>query len=118
MFRQRVKHYPHYPQVHSSIHLKTKFTQSSSDSIRLYGPPKEQALTSYSQSLLSKNAIERVKNLNLLGFAVACFLYPSLTNVEANNRPKQDQHLPTCRKVQMETPESIRASLIPGEWVS
>ena len=24
----------------------------------------------------------------------------------------------TCRKVQMETPESIRASLIPGEWRS
>ena len=26
--------------------------------------------------------------------------------------------LSTCRKVQMETLESIRASLIPGEWVS
>ena len=25
--------------------------------------------------------------------------------------------LSTCRKVQMETPESIRASLIPGKWV-
>ena len=70
------------------------------------------------QSILSKNAIERVENLNLSGFTVTCFLYPSLTKVEANNRPKQAQHLPTCGKVQMETPESIRASLILGEWVS
>ena len=34
--------------------------------------------------------------------------------VEASDRHKQAQHLSTCRKVQMETPESIRASLIPG----
>ena len=38
--------------------------------------------------------------------------------VEANDRPKQAQHLSACRKVQMETPESIRTCLIPGEWVS
>ena len=100
---------------HSS---QTKFGQSSTDSIRLQGPSKEQALTSCIQSLLSKNAIERVENLNLSGFTVASFLFPSLTKVEASNRPKQAQHLPTCRKVQVETLESIRASLIPGEWVS
>ena len=93
MFRQRVKHYHQW--LRSSIHLKTKF-----DSIRLQGPSTEQALTSCIQSLLSKNAIERVENLNLSGFTVACFLYSSLTKVEASNRPKQAQHLPTCRKVQ------------------
>ena len=38
--------------------------------------------------------------------------------MEASHRPKQAQHFSTCRKVQMETPESIRTSLIPGEWVS
>ena len=38
--------------------------------------------------------------------------------VEASNRLEQAQHFSTCRKVQMETPESIRTSLIPGEWVS
>ena len=74
--------------------------QSSTDSISLQGPSKEQALTSCIQSLLSKNAIERVENLNLSGFTVACFLDPSLTKVEASNRPKQAQHLPSCRKVQ------------------
>ena len=43
---------------------------------------KEQALASCIQSLLSKNAVERVEN------------------VEASDRPKQAQHLSTCRKVQ------------------
>ena len=38
--------------------------------------------------------------------------------MEASHRPKQAQHFSTGRKVQMETPESIRTSLIPGEWVS
>ena len=37
--------------------------------------------------------------------------------VEANDRHEQASPLSICRKVQMETPESIRASLIPGEWV-
>ena len=40
------------------------------------------------------------------------------TKVEASDIPKQAQHIPTCRKIQMETPESIKASLSPGEWVS
>ena len=36
--------------------------------------------------------------------------------MEASNRPKQAQHLPTCRKVQ--NGNTIRTSLIPGESVS
>ena len=36
MFRQRVKHYHQW--LRSSIHLKTKFSQSPSDSVRLQGP--------------------------------------------------------------------------------
>ena len=38
--------------------------------------------------------------------------------MEASDRLKQAQHFSTRRKVQMETLESIRTSLIPGEWVS
>ena len=38
--------------------------------------------------------------------------------MEASNRLKQAQHFSTHRKVLMETPESIRSSLTPGEWVS
>ena len=37
--------------------------------------------------------------------------------MEASNRLKQAQHFSTHRKVLMETPESIRTSLTPGEWV-
>ena len=95
MFR-RVKHYHQW--LRSSIHLKTKLVRAPLI-LSGYKAFKEQALTSCIQSLLSKNAIERVENLNLSGFAFACFLYPSLTKVEASNRPKQAQHLPTCGKV-------------------
>ena len=64
LFRQCVKHYHQW--LRSSIHLKTKF--SPPDSIRLQGPSKDQALASCIQSLLSKNAIERVENVKSLGF--------------------------------------------------
>ena len=57
---------------------------------------KEQALTSCIQ-FLSKNAIERVENVKSLGFHSRLFQVPK---VEASDRPKQAQCLPTCRKVQ------------------
>ena len=38
--------------------------------------------------------------------------------MEASDSPKQAQHLPTSRKVQMETPESIRASDSRGMGVA
>ena len=62
---------------------------------------KDQALANCIQSLLSKNAIERVENIKSLGFYSRLFLVP---------QPRQ--------RFKMETPESIRTSLIPGEWVS
>ena len=52
--------------------------------------PKDQALADCIQSLLSKNAIERVENVKCLGFYSRLFL----------DRPKQAQHFSTCRKVQ------------------
>ena len=71
---------------------------------------KDQALASCIQSLLSKNAIERVENVKSLGLYSRLFLVP-----------KPHQRLNTflhIKKFKMETPESIRTSLIPGEWVS
>ena len=66
-----------------------------------------------------KNAIERVKSVKSLWFLQSPLPNPQASpRVEANDRHKQAHPLSTCRKVQMETPESIRASLIPGEWVS
>ena len=80
---------------------------------------KDQALASCIQSLLSKNAMERVENVNSLGFYSRLFLVPK---PQQRWRPVIDlSRLNTfllVERFKMETPESIRASLIPGEWVS
>ena len=80
---------------------------------------KELALTSCIQSLLSKNAIERVENVKSLGFYSRLFLVPQ---PHQRWRPVIDlSRLNTfllVERFKVETPESIRASLIPGEWVS
>ena len=65
---------------------------------------KDQALATCIQSLLSKNTIERVENVKSLGFYSRLFLVP---------KPLQRY----VEKFKMETPESIRTSLIPGEWI-
>ena len=80
---------------------------------------KDQALATCIQSLLSKNAIERVENVKSLGFYSRLFLVPK---PHQRWRPVIDlSRLNTflhVEKFKMETPESIRTSLIPGEWVS
>ena len=80
---------------------------------------KELDLTSCIQSLLSKNAIERVENVKSLGFYNRLFLVPK---PHQRWKPVIDlSRLNTfllVERFKMETPESIRASLIPGEWVS
>ena len=99
MFRQRVKHYHQW--LRSSIHLKTKFSQSSPDSIRLQGPSKRPSF-----GLLYP--VSSVKERNRKGgkCKISCVLQLPVSctqaspKVEASNRPKQAQHLPTCGKVQ------------------
>ena len=80
---------------------------------------KDQALATCIQSLMSKNAIERVENVKCLGFYSRLFLVP---NPHQRWRPGIDlSRLNTfihVEKFKMETPEFIRTSLIPGEWVS
>ena len=80
---------------------------------------KDRALATCIQSLLSKNAIERVENVKSLGFYSRLFLVPK---PHQRWRPVIDlSRLNTflhVEKFKMETPESIRTSLIPGEWVS
>ena len=117
MFRQRVKHYHQW--LRSSIHLKTKCSQSPTDSVRLQPPSIELALTSCIQSLLPKNAIEWVENVKSLRFYSHLFLVPK---PHQRWRPVIDlSRLNTfllVERFKMESPESMRASLIPGEWVS
>ena len=67
---------------------------------------KDLALASCIQTLLSKSAIERVENVNSLGFYSCLFQVKRLSTFLLVERFK------------METSESIRASLIPGKWVS
>ena len=80
---------------------------------------KDQALATCIQSLLSKNAIERMENVKSLGFYSRLFLVPK---PHQRWRPVIDlSRLNTflhVGKFKMETPESIRTSLIPWEWVS
>ena len=80
--------------------------------------PKDQALADCIQSLLSKNAIERVENVKSLGFCSHLFQVPK---PHQRWRPVIDfSRLNTflhVEKFKMETPESIRTSLVPGEWV-
>ena len=112
MFKQRVKHYHQW--LRSSIHFKT-----NSDSVQIQGPSKRPSSATCIQSLLSKNAIERVENVKSLGFYSCLFLVPK---PHQRWRPVIDlSGLNTfllVEKFKMETPESIRTSLIPGEWVS
>ena len=81
--------------------------------------PKDQALADCIQSLLSKNTIERVENVKSLGFYSRLFLVPKS---HQRWRPVIDlSRLNTflhVEKFKIETPESIRTSLIPGEWVA
>ena len=101
---------------HSS---QTKLGQISSGNIRIQGPSKDQALADCIQSLLSKNAIERVENVKSLRFYSRLFLVPKPHQrwrpVIDLNRLNTFLHV---EKFKMETPESIRTSLIPGESVS
>ena len=79
---------------------------------------KDQALATCIHSLLSKNTIERVENVKSLRFYSRLFLVPK---PHQRWRPVIDlSRLNTflhIEKFKMETPESIRTSLIPGEWV-
>ena len=99
MFKQRVKHYQQW--LCSSIYLKTKFSQSPTDSIRLQGPSKRT-----SSDLLYP--VSSVKEHNRKGgkCKISRVLQSSFSctqaspKVEASNRPKQAQQVSTCRMVQ------------------
>ena len=111
MFIQRVKHYHQW--LRTAIPFKTKSGQITCDSVRIQGPQKDQALATCIQALLSKNAIERVENIKSLRVYSHLFLVPK---PHQRWRPVIDlSRLNTflhVEKFKMETPESIRTSLI------
>ena len=105
MFRC-VKHYHQW--LRSSIHLKTEFSQSPSDSVRLQGPSKRTSsdLLYPVSSVKERNRKGgKCKISRVLQSPVSCTL--ASPKVEASNRPKPAQ---LVERFKMETPESIRAS--------
>ena len=82
---------------HSS---QTQINQSSPDSVRIQGPFKDLALAACIQSLLSKNIIDTLENVQSLGFYSGLLWPQASLKVEASDRSKQAQPLSTCRKVQ------------------
>ena len=124
MFKQRVKYY--YQWLRSTIHHKAKLARVPLIHSGYKAHQKDLALASCIQSLLSKNTIERVQNVKSLGFYSPLFLVPK---PHQRWRPVIDlSRLSTfllVERFKIETPESIRASLIPlhsdsipGEWMS
>ena len=99
MFRQHVKHYHQW--LHSSIHLTTKFGQSSPDSVRIQGPSKRPSSGLFYPVSSVKERNRKGGKWNISYVLQSPVSSPQTSpKVEASNRPKQAQHLPTCRKVQ------------------
>ena len=99
MFTQRIKHYQQW--LRSAIHLKTKIGQNSPDSFRIQGPSQRTS----SDCLYP---VSSVKERNRKGgkCKISQVLQSPVSSpqaspkVEASDRLKQAQRLPTCRKVQ------------------
>ena len=117
MLRQRIKHYHQW--LHSAIYIKTKFGQSSPDSFSLQCPSQRTSSDLLHPVCSVKERIERVKNVKSLGFYIRLFLVPK---PHQRWRPVIDlsrlNAFLLVERFKMETQESIRATLIPGEWVS
>ena len=99
MLKQRVKHY--YGWLRSTIDHKTKISSSSPDSLSIQGPLKRS-----SSGLLFPVSSVKERNSNSGKCKISWVLQSPVSSpqtsskVEASDRPKQAQHLPTCRKVQ------------------
>ena len=110
MFIKHVKHYHQW--LRTTIPLKNKLGQISSDSIRIQGPSKRP-----SSSRLYPVSSVKERNRKGRKCKISRVLQSPLSSpqaspkVEASNRLKQAQHFSTRRKVHQD-------SLIPGEWVS
>ena len=107
---KRVKH--DYQWLRSTMHHKTKILLIQSG----YKALQNLALAACIQSLLSKNVIERVENVQSLRFYSRLFLVPK---PHQGWRPvlslSRLNPFLLVEKFKMETAESSRASLIPGE---
>ena len=101
MFRQHIKHYHKW--LRSDI-SKPKLVRAPLIHSGYKALHKEQVLASCIQSLLSKNAVERVENVKSRVLQSPVSSPQASQKMEASDRPKQAfkqaKRLPTCRKVQ------------------
>ena len=117
MFSKRVKHYHQW--LRTTIPFKAKFGQIPSDPVRVQGPSKRPSPGLLYPVSSVKERNRKGGKCKSLGFYSRLFLVPK---PHQRWRPVIDvSRLNTflhVEKFKMETPEFIRTSLIPGEWVS
>ena len=78
--------------------ITNQINQSSSDSLRIQAPSKDLALVSCIQSLLSKKCNRKGGKCKISWDLLSPVSSPQASpKVEASDRPKQAQHLLTCR---------------------
>ena len=101
------------------FHLKPKLTRHPLIISEYKNQQKDRALASCIQSLLHKHAIEKLRNIESLGFYSCLFLVPKphLKWGPVIDLSRLNQFL-RIERFKMETLESIRTSLNTGEWVT
>ena len=120
MFLKCVKHYHQW--LRSAIPLKTKLDQISSDCIRIQGPSKRPSSGRLHPVSAVKERNQKGRKCNISRVLQSPVSSPQASPMVEGWRPVIDlNRLNTflhVEKFKMETPESIRTSLIPGEWLS
>ena len=114
MFIKCVKHYHQW--LRTAIHFRTKSFKIRSDSVRIQGPSKKPPSSDHLYPVSSVKERNRKGGKCKISRVLQSPVSSSQASpkVEASHRLKQAQHFSTCKKVQNETPDSIRTSLIPG----
>ena len=99
MLKQCVKHY--YQWLHSTIHCKTKISQTSRDSLRIQGPSERSSSGLLPRISSVKERYRKGRKVKSLWVLQSPVSSPQASQkVEASDRSKQDQHLSISRKIQ------------------
>ena len=103
MLKQCVKHY--YQWLCSTIHHKTIISQSSPDSLRIQGPSNRSGSGLLYPLCSFKECNTKGGKCKISQVLQSPVSSPQASpKVEASDRTRQAQHLPTCRKVQNGNP--------------
>ena len=107
MFIKHVKHYHQW--LRTAIHFRSKSGQIPSDSVRIQGPSKRPRSDHLYPVSSVKDRNRKGRKCKISRVLQSPVSSPQASpRVEASHRLKQAQHFSTGRKVQNETPNSIR----------